>query len=217
MLATSSTLQNAWLTADSVTKMLSQRYAFDDIGGLKESQVNKAIEAYYPGIESPQNDTGVFRVKHTIRLEGQGKLDATFYYVTNPGGSMQPYPSNMAKEEWVKFYLEAKAIGEYRTDQPTTAKCLKSWDNVDCKIHDYKAAYFSSSIAVEGSLPQHEQTHVIASDYWESTEAKNLFKPSANESVEDALDRRIELCEKVLGSANGYKMVLPGDDDPGSV
>jgi hypothetical protein len=50
--------------------------------------------------------------------------------------------------------------------------------------------------------------------YWRSTKAKKLFGSKLEETVEDALDRKIEVLDKLLNEPVGYKLILPGDGDP---
>jgi len=57
----STIFHNKWLTAESLLKLIKQQCSFDDIGGLTEMQLNKALEAHCAHLESGNlelNNTG---------------------------------------------------------------------------------------------------------------------------------------------------------------
>jgi hypothetical protein len=67
MLAPSSVIHDKWLTSESLLRLITQCYSFDDISGLTEKQLNKALEKAFPHLEAKEpdlNDTGYFCVSH---------------------------------------------------------------------------------------------------------------------------------------------------------
>jgi len=110
----STVVRNKWLTAESLLKLMKQRYPFDDIGGLTEMQLNKALEGHYAHLESANielNDTGVFRVTHSITdpySDESKSIKMRCYYITEPGIMMPELPGNNDKEGWRRLYIEAR-------------------------------------------------------------------------------------------------------------
>jgi hypothetical protein len=45
-------IRNKWLTLESLHKLVTAHYSFDNIGGLTEKQLTKALDTIYPHIES---------------------------------------------------------------------------------------------------------------------------------------------------------------------
>ena len=75
-LSQSSYLCDKWLTNESALKLLTQWYAFNNIDGLTERQLNSFLEKHYPCIESSntrENDSGIFHISHSTVISEMEK------------------------------------------------------------------------------------------------------------------------------------------------
>lgn len=214
-LSKSSVLRDKWFTSSAILNLITKRYSFDDIGGLTEKQLNKALDQAYPNMESSDvriNDTGVFRVTHYVvpsQAEDDQPVNMKFYYITDSGKGMPQCPPNHAKLQWTLLYIRAKENGDLRVANANrAAKRRKKWDAIDSQIFDYKVKYFTdkelpaddntnTTDSVNRPLDELPENEPLYFDYWESTEAKKLFLRPEDygepNPVLDVLDSRIEL------------------------
>jgi hypothetical protein len=115
MLTPSSVIRDRWLTSESLLRLITQHYSFNDIGGLTEKQLNKALEKGFSHLDAKEpdlNDTSYFRVSHHIMSPYALKdkpVMTRFYYITNSNKEMPQIPSSNATDEWTRLFIEAKA------------------------------------------------------------------------------------------------------------
>jgi hypothetical protein len=155
--------------------------------------------------------TGHFRLIKYLLLDGK-KTTVNFFYITDEG---KPYiggtPRSKEHVAWKLFYLQAQATEEERlTRSQARTKRARHWDDIDTALLEFHSLP-NVQVRVKEVVP------VPAYEfpkYWDSKEAKTLFCPKHDETVEDALTRRCKALDKVINEPDGYKSILPGDGDP---
>jgi hypothetical protein len=200
-------LRNKWLTASGLENMIKHRYAFRDASNFTLTAMNKVISKLNGTIDTHDvtNVTGQFRLYKTIKLDGK-YTKVCFYYITDLGHSfIGEVPPTNDPAGWTAFYERAHVAGEERlTRSRARAKKSRHWDDIDSALLEFNSLT-DFDVRLKGEGVAYE-----VSSFWESKEAKNLFNPKDDETVEDALDRRIELLDKVVNDSNGYKLILVG-------
>ena len=93
------------------------------------------------------------------------------------------------------------------------AKKARKWDDIDDALLELHSLD-DFQVRLKKATSEKEKTVYDSPSYWRSTEAKILFGPKPDETVEDALDRKIETLDKVMNEPNGYKLIVPGNGDP---
>ncbi len=208
---TAESLRGKWLTASCLREIIKQRYAFRDASDFTPAMLTRAINKVNLSIDTHDatNTTGQFRLKKTLVVDGKSTR-VIFYYITEEG---KPYvgniPSSNETAAWKKFYDRSQAAGEERlTRSRARAKKARAWDEIDSALQEYHSLEdFQKRLNGKKSVYDFPT-------YWQSTEAKKLFCPKPDETVEDALDRKIESLDNVMNEPGGYKLILPGDGDP---
>jgi hypothetical protein len=163
-------------------------------------------------IQDGTNTTGQFRLSRRFEVDDK-KKQVYFYYITDEG---KPFiggtPANNDAVGSKAFYLQVQAETEERlTRSQAQAKRPRLWDVIDTALLEFHSVA-SFQVRQKEVAPVYE-----IPNYWKSKEAETLFCPKPDEAVEDALSRRCKALEKVINEPDGYKLILPGDGDPGSL
>jgi hypothetical protein len=107
---------------------------------------------------------------------------------------------------WVKHFKDADDTNKFSTSRIIA----KERQRVSADVDDVRNLKHTLSVQVPHSITQPHPTYE-SGGYWASTEANNnLFSPQDGESVEDDLERRIELLREVNNSRKVYKGTTTG-------
>jgi hypothetical protein len=191
------------------------RYAFRDASDFTPAMLTRAINKVNLSIDTHDatNKTGQFRLKKTLEVDGKSTR-VIFCYTTEEG---KPYagdiPSSNDTAAWKKLYDRSQAAGEERfTRSRARATKARAWDEIDSALQEYHSLE-NFQKRLNEDTPGKKSVYDFPT-YWKSTEAKKSFCPKPDETVEDALDRKIEALDNVMNEPGGYKLILPGDGDP---
>ncbi len=121
----------------------------------------------------------------------------------------------LLQEAWEKVYKEAQEICAQELKRQD-AKRQKIKDAVDCEIecHTNIQKYLEMETKALVRVEKQEEFRQKAADsvdffcYFDSKEAKMMFRPWEGESVQDCLQRRIDFLEGIINNPTGYKEIV---------
>jgi hypothetical protein len=151
-------------------------------------------------IFSGANSTGFFMVayKHT-----------KFYYACQAGESiLRP----KLTQSWYEEVMKSQSIQQNPSSEAFAGSTVMSVADTDAVPSQQKKKRRTSG---GRNLPQLQLPLDVLrkQTYFDSPEAAKPFKPMKNETVLDAIDRRIELWQSVQQYFDGWKNMIIGDSD----
>jgi hypothetical protein len=209
-LAQSEDMQYRWVSCETWAIIINQRSTIGTNITVNGGTVARSLSSdpelqSFADIYSGTNLTGYFRVVYK---------KTTFYYVCKAGESvLRP----KLTPSWYDEVTKNQFIQRTRSREALSGSTVMSVADSDAVSSRQKKKRRTSSRrkSSRSNLPEprllldalRQQT------YFDSPEAEILFKPTEDETVLDAIDRRIEVWQSVNETSCGWKNMLAGDKD----
>jgi hypothetical protein len=205
-------VQGKWLSCETWANLINQRSTIGTtitvngttmtVNGGSISRILSRDKELKVSAEifSGANSTGFFKVeyKHT-----------KFYYACQAGESiLRP---NLT-QSWYDAVMKNQCIQRTRSREALSGSTVMSVADSDAVSSQQNKKRRKSS---RPNLPQPQLSLDVLRQqtYFDSPEAEKLFKPIEDETVLDAIDRRIELWQSVQQNVDGWKNMITGDSD----
>ena len=144
------------------------------------------------------NDTGYFKVEYDHKH---------IYYVCNPGDQIDR--SKLTKDWYTKVIKDQFTRRTRSSEARSGTVAMSVADTIAVSGQDRRKLRKTS----RADQPQVAIDERRQQTYFDSPEAEILFKPTEDETVLEALDRRIELFQGVHERVDGWQNMVAGDSD----
>jgi hypothetical protein len=190
-------LRDRWLTCEtwaSAINVLTRDGIDVDVNtGTVGSSLSRdnVLSTYADRYQPGENDTGYFKVvwDHT-----------QFYYVCNPGSRIE------------RPRLTTRWYAEVMKNQQIVPEDVDADGSITVPNRDRSKRRKTRSARSQDETPL-DIEELRKQTYFDSADAEKLFKPTEDETVLDAIDRRIELWKGVHERTDGWQNMVAGDSD----
>jgi hypothetical protein len=200
------------VSLSSIELALCLRYSFGDHYNFTKTILSKSLGNLHSKTNSleDQNDFGVYRCK----------MSQGYYFTIQDVTLAHPeMPATRAKDsEWIKLCrVEQELLASYgiqvnsrehreqNYDRHANKK-QKVLDNIDIFLAKEKATH-NTTICMNCNPPQMAEEWRNL-DYWDNTEAINIFNPTPGKSVKQCLCDRDKLLQDVIKDANKVETII---------
>lgn len=172
--------------------------------------LNKAVKSLVESSDAAVDDScaKIHFVPKTI--QGIGRVSFYYFAPSSSQDMKRPsHPGNVDMAGWLKLYQvgETKCqeyLDNVRRERERPKRQRKDLDDIVIGINQLDLQ--KAGKKKPKPLEEYEWSA------FDATEHKNVFSPNEGETLEECLDRQIDLLTKAINNENGYKLIVPNGD-----